>query len=816
MSKSKYILVLSIVVLIILLRTPDKPTRAAVSVKEIIHRKIDYVSEILPILSDNCFHCHGPDKKSRKKNLRLDIQEGLLKKTKKAFVIKPGDLTQSDLWARITSDDKDYQMPPSDSHLSLKPAEIKLVKAWILQGAKWKGHWAFEPIEDFKAPEVKNKAWPKNDIDFFVLKKIESAGKNISPEATRRELIRRLSVDLTGLPATIKETKDFLNDKSEKAYEKVVDRLLASPRYGERMAWPWLDASRYSDSNGFQGDPTRFNWPWRDWVVKVMNENIPFDQFTIEQLAGDLLPEATQDQILATAFNRNHTFNGEGGAIPEEVRMTNVMDRVETTGTTWLGLTMLCCRCHDHKYDPLTANNYYQMSAFFNNISENGNNKSGPVPPLMNYPLNRPKDYEAHLKELQDDIKKKEAVPIEVKTKGVKPKEKIKDEKNLKEAQIKAKKLSVKKAKDKLRAYKKKYLVSVMIMDEMKKPRKTFFLPVGAYDKPGAEVFANIPEFLGKLEDKKSYNRLDLANWIVSGKNTLTARVIVNRYWMIFFGEGLVKSQENFGTQADRPTHPQLLDYLATEFVKGKWDVKRMHKMMVMTATYRQSSKSSATQNEWDPKNKFLARGPRYRMASWMIRDQALAVSGLLVKTMGGPGVRPYQPKGLWSEPTFNKIKYKQDHGDKLYRRSLYTFWRRIVQPSTFFDVAARQTCEVRVARTNSPLHALLTMNDPTYVEASRALAQRAIKEAGATLSDRLHYIYQLLLTRTATKNEMSILTKRLDKLTSHYKKDTKAALELLSVGESKRDESLSPAEHAALSAVCLMILNLDESLSKQ
>ncbi len=826
---------------------------------------IDFNRDIRPILSDNCFQCHGPDQKARQSKLRLDTREGLFRKQGDNRVIVPGNPTASELVRRVTATLADERMPPPDSNRKLTKQQIEQLRKWVASGAEWQQHWAFQTPKRLELPKVKNEAWPRNAIDRFILARLQQEGLSPSPEADKRTLIRRVTLDLTGLPPTLEEIDAFLKDGSPKAYDTVVDRLLKSPRYGERMVWDWLDAARYADSNGFQSDPERTMWPWRDWVVRSMNANMPFDQFTIEQLAGDLLPNATVDQIVATGFNRNHMHNGEGGRIAEETRIENVLDRVETTSTVWMGLTLTCARCHDHKYDPVLQREYYQMFAFFNQTSEAGRGRGGQIAPVVAAPTPEQSDRLQQLdKSIQDVAAQVTAVEKSASDTGAGESENGKSgsksdtsdqsaKPDLKSVPAKLqpilKKASasrqsaelqqlidhfkkpapdyvklladLKAAKDQ-HAATLKSLPRVMVMDELPKPRDTFILIRGTYNKPADKVAAaNVPSVLPPLPAKAKRDRLTLARWLVDPSHPLTARVTVNRYWQLFFGNGLVKTSEDFGVQGDPPSHPGLLDWLATEFVSSGWNVKQMHRLIVTSATYRQSSKlvraaGKPDLRERDPDNRLLARGPRFRLPSWMIRDQALAASGLLVGTLGGPPVKPYQPTGIWAEATFGKKRYQQDHGDKLYRRSLYTFWRRIVSPTMFFDVAKRQTCTVKTATTNTPLHALATLNDVTYVEAARALAQRVMTDGGDSADARITTAFRLTMSRPPQQAELEILKSRLNALHADFKTNPKAAAELLKVGESPRNEKLDAAEHAAYTSLCNLILNLDEFLSKQ
>jgi hypothetical protein len=797
------------------------------------HAAVDFSRDVLPILSDNCFQCHGPDAKARKAGLRLDSEQGALRKAN--AVIAPGKSAASELIRRITSTDPDEKMPPPRSNHKLTPRQIELLRRWIDEGARWGRHWAFQKPRRPALPAVTDRRWPINSIDFFVLARLEAEGLRPSPEASREALIRRLTLDLTGLPPTPQEVDAFVADAAPDAYEKVVERLLASPHNGERMAWDWLDAARYADSNGYQGDGERTMWPWRDWVVAALNRNLPFEQFTLWQLAGDLLPGATLEQKLATGFCRNHMINGEGGRIAEENRVDYVMDMTETVGTVWLGLTLTCCRCHDHKFDPLLQREYYGLFAFFNQTPVNGGGGDPQAAPTIEL---RTPEQTAKLEELNEKVRAaaKEVSNHEGKLQARPSTVDPKIAALLKEPATKRNRGQIEQLEKHWQAKEPAYaallkkhraaieardgfargIPRVMVMADMAKPRDTFLLTRGSYQKPAEKVVAGLPAILSPLPPQAPRNRLGLARWLVAPDNPLTARVTVNRVWQQFFGVGLVKTAEDFGVQGETPPQAELLDFLATELVASGWDVKALHRLIVTSATYRESSRVPPALAEHDPGNRLLARGPRFRLPSWMIRDQALAAAGLLVRQIGGPPVKPYQPVGVWEEATFGTKRYQQDHDRALYRRSLYTFWRRIIGPTEFFDSAPRQTCVVKPTRTNSPLHALTTLNDVTYVEAARALAQRVLHTAGPSPSARLDSAFRLVLARRPSAQEQQVLLAALARVRQEFTADPGAATKLLSAGESKRDEKLDAVEHAAWAAVCLAILNLDEALTKE
>ena len=818
---------------------------------------VQFSRDILPLLSDNCFQCHGPDENKREAELRLDVEAGakLVKEGKSAVV--PGKSGESELVRRILSTDPDEMMPPPASQRKLTAGQKELLKKWIDDGAVWGKHWAFEKLA---SPPVQVSAkfggQTNGPIDGFLFSRLEKENLAPSPEAPRHTLIRRTSLDLTGLPPTPETVDAFAADQAPDAYERLIDRLLASPEFGERMSWEWLEAARYADSNGYQGDGERTMWPWRDWVVSAFNRGLPYDQFTLWQLAGDQVPGGGAEQKLATGFCRNHMINGEGGRIAEENRIDYVMDMGETTGTVWLGLTFNCCRCHDHKFDPLLKRDYYSLFAFFNQTPVDGGGGNPQSPPVMDVPTAEVTERLARLEETVAAATK-ELVEFEVvlfprepnQTAADSPAaEKLPDaikavlriaaaqrnkdqlqqlEKHWeKENAEYVKKIQKMRSGIEARDNVKKSIPRVMVMEDMPTPRKTFMLDKGLYDKPQEEVTAATPASLPPLPAlggtptavrgrNGSPNRLALAQWLVSADQPLTPRVVVNRFWQQFFGIGIVKTPEDFGVQGERPKHPELLDWLAVDFRESGWDTKRLIRRLVTSAAYRQSSQGSAALAERDPENRLLARGPRYRLPAWMIRDRALAVSGLLVHRVGGPPVKTYQPSGVWEEATFGTKKYQQDSGSALYRRSVYVFWRRIVGPTMFFDTGSRQFCTVKQFRTNTPLHALATLNDTTYVEASRALAERAMT-AAENPEARLDHIYRLVLSRTPSGSEREVLLKALAQFQADYQADPTAADKLLKIGEHPRNMNLPVIDHAAWTALCSAILNLDESLVKE
>jgi hypothetical protein len=1068
-------------------------------------KPVDFNREVRPILSDNCFKCHGPDEKMRMAKMRLDETEGLFVDRGGYKIIVPGNSAQSKLYQKISAKDAGFRMPPAYSGKTLTEKQVETIKQWIDQGAKWETQWSFVAPKRPAIPEVKDKEWVRNPIDSFVLARLETEGLKPSEEADRATLLRRASFDLTGLPPTPSEVDSFVADKSPDAYEKRVDQMLASPHYGERMAMEWLDLARYSDTHGYHIDSLRAMWPWRDWVIKAYNQNMPYDQFTVKQLAGDLLPNATLDDKIATGFNRNNMINFEGGAVPQEYHAEYIIDRASTTATVWLGLTMGCARCHDHKFDPIRQKDFYQMVAYFNTIPERGLDgflgNADPVLPLPTaaqqhqlddlnsrltstlaalpekdtlaqrnewqetalagmsepssqgllayYPLessladasgqhhdgkavrgdlvydegkvgkaaefsgetqvsfgnlsdfdradrfavalwartspasamkfvqkrdssehwqgyeifiddpayNRPqrgrfhfvvrlaakwpdnaievrtqdrfltgtfphlvvnydgsgkasgvrfyvngkpaaaevlkdnltatfrttapleignkangKAFEGELDDLR--IYNRQVTAAEAETLGIrmpvrsvltalagKPASEIvalQPEKPPAEAEIgaedkaetpaaKATRLEAEHQaalseyylkyaapeKDRrlyaqlveLREQKSKLqdsITSVMVMAEMKKPRDTFILGRGQYDNPREKVNPGVPAFLPPLPPGAPANRLALAQWLIDPKNPLTARVAVNRYWQDCFGTGIVKTAEDFGSQGEQPSHPQLLDWMATEFVRNGWDIKAMMRMIVTSATYRQSSRETKEMADRDPENRLLARGPRFRLPAEMVRDNALDVAGLLDRRIGGPSVYPYQPKGLWEEMAFgggfSAQTYTPSTGEDLYRRSMYTTWKRTVPPPslTTFDAPDREKCTARRTLTNTPLQALVLLNDPTYVEASRVLAEKTLSQAGHDPQKRVDYAFRLVTDREPQPQERAVLLTLAREELAEYRRDKPSALKLIGVGEAKRNPKLDPAELAAWTTVTSTILNMDETITKE
>ena len=820
---------------------------------------LNFNRDIRPILSENCFYCHGQDANKRQADLRLDVRDVAIK----TGAITPKDIAKSSLITRIHADDPDQLMPPAKSNRRLTPEQKKLLERWVSEGAEYQLHWAFIPPVRPAEPTVQKADWVRNSLDKFVLAKLEEQKLAPSPEADRATLIKRLSIDLIGLPPTPSEVDAFVTDADPKAYDNLVERFLTSPHYGERMALPWLDAARYADSNGFQQDGDTWQWIWRDWVVKSLNEDLPFDQFTIWQLAGDLLPNATNEQKIASGFNRNHLLNGEGGAIAEEQRFVILFDRMDTTATTWLGLTMACSQCHDHKYDPITQRDYYSLMDAFNRLPESGtpqffSSRIRVGAPFIELPTDENKkrlaELEAAMKSLEDDskpvldtafaawraglfadgepadgkdlprnltplLRKPEAERTDADKQSIESQlrkffdDKVKADvvKNLPQV------VKYNETKRTYDAYKGDQIPRAMIMSD-DKPRETAILDRGEYLNPKEKVTFATPAFLPPLPTDAPKNRLGFAQWLMSAEQPLTARVQVNRMWQHFFGAGIVKTSEDFGVQSEYPLHGPLLDWLAVEFRERGWSTKAIHRLIVTSATYRQASRVTPELRARDPENRLFARATRFRMPSLLLRDWALSASGLLNAKVGGVPVYPYQPDAVWEALAITKERdftYPASSGTDLYRRSLYTFWRRTVNPANMFDSSSRQTCRVRLATTSTPLHALTTLNDPTWVEAARVLAEQSLKTS-PELDARLTHAFRRIAGRQPTDRDLVALRRAYDRQFAIYKSDLDAAKALVSAGATKRDESLNLSEHAALSAICLGILNLDEALTRE
>ncbi|MEO6684749.1 MAG: PSD1 and planctomycete cytochrome C domain-containing protein [Dyadobacter sp.] len=740
--------------------------------EEKIPEKISYNFDIRPILSDKCLACHGPDANKRAAGLRMDMEESAfqaLKENPTAHALVAGKPEFSQAYLRITSKDTALLMPPPSSNLKLSSYEISLIEKWIKQGAKYEKHWAFVAPVKPAIPTVTLKEWPRNEIDYFVLQKQEQKGFTPNQEADKERLLKRLSLDITGLPPTLQMMDSFLADNSAGAYEKMVDKLMQNPAYGEKMALHWLDLARYADSHGYQDDGYRTQWPWRDWVIHAFNENMHYDDFVTWQLAGDLMPKSTKEQLLATGFNRNHKITEEGGVIPEEYRMMYVTDRNDMFGKGLLGVTLECAHCHDHKYDPFSQKEYYQMFAFFNNVKEVG------IESVIGGP-------ETYAKKPLMEISNEDAKSI----------------------------LKFVNKQDTSR-------LIVSVMGDLDTTRKTYILKRGVYDAPGDEVQPGTPKSILPFNDKYPKNRLGLSQWLFDKKNPLTARVYVNILWQEFFGRGIVKTSGDFGMQGELPSHPALLDWLASDFMEHDWDIKRLVKQMVTSATYRQSAVFTKEKLAMDPDNIYLSRGSRYRIHAEFIKDLVLSSSGLLNKTIGGPSVKPYQPAGLWEGATSGRgllSVYNQDHGGSLYRRGMYTLIKRTVPPPTMgiFDASNRDLCEVKRLKTNTPLQALVMMNDPAVLEASRVLAAKLLQEKTAS-QDKIIKAFRLIVCRKPTEKEIAVLTGYYNEELKIMKPDV--AEKMIAVGEYPIIKNVDRKSLAALMRVVSAIYNLEETITK-
>ena len=736
---------------------------------------VSYNFNIRPILSDKCFKCHGPDANKREAGLRLDIADSAyapLTETKGSFAIVKGNPELSELMKRISSEDTTYLMPPLNTHLgSLSKYEIALFKKWISQGAKYESHWAFDLPKKLSLPKISNKEWPKNEIDYFILSKIDEQNLTPNPEADKERLLKRVSIDITGLPPSLEMMDKFNADKSAEAYSKIVDELLQMPQYGEKMAVHWMDIARYADSYGYQDDNIRTQWPWRDWVIHAFNKNMPYNDFITWQIAGDMLPNATKEQILATGFFRNHKYTEEGGIIEEEYRIEYLIDKTKTYGKGILGVTVECAQCHDHKYDPISQVDYYQMMAFFNNTKELGFEGDVSVSKPAKNPL---------LKLNDDDIKNTLSF-INKKDTGT---------------------------------------LTVSVMGERDTLRKTYLLKRGVYNAPGEEVRASALKAVMKFDTTRfARNRMGLAQWTMDKKNPLTARVFVNQLWQEIFGRGIIKTTGDFGMQGELPSHPALLDWLAVDFMENGWNIKRLMKQILLSATYRQSVKVTDEKLQKDPENIYYSHGPRTRLKAEFVRDLVLASSGLLVKTIGGPSVKPYQPKGMWEAATSGRgvlATYKQAHGDALYRRGIYTFIKLTVPPASMalFDASNRDQCEVKRSKTNTPLQALMMMNDPTVLEASRVLAQKLSSE-NLSVEAKIHKAFRLIVCRTPSAKEISLMQNYYNQQLQHFVQKKLSAQKTLQEGEYPIIGNTESNAVAALMKVIETIYNLEESITK-
>jgi hypothetical protein len=786
--------------------------------------------DVRPILAENCFPCHGPDSAARKAGLRLDQRQSAVKHG--AFV--PGKPDESELISRVFSDDPAERMPPRASHKTLTPSQKERLRRWIAAGAEYQPSWSLIAPVRPQPPAVKNPAWVRNPIDAFVLAALDERGLPPAAEADRRTLARRLSLDLTGLPPAPAEVEALVNDPSPAAYENLVDRLLASKRWGEHRARYWLDAARYADTHGIHFDNYREMWSYRDWVIEAFNRNEPFDRFTIEQLAGDLLPEPTLEQRVATGFNRCNITTNEGGVIGEEYLVLYARDRTETTARVWLGLTAGCAVCHDHKFDPLSQKEFYQMSAFFNNTTQaamDGNVKDTPPtvfvpaeadrgrwPALEKDLADARRQLEERKKIVRADFDRRLAAVAAV---GLSDAERnelfdgwLPDDRPYGELTARVAALEPEQAAVQARG------TAAHVMQERNEPATAFVLYRGEYDKRREPVAAATPALLPPMPADLPRNRLGLARWLLRPEQPLTARVTVNRFWQEVFGMGLVRTAEDFGVNGEMPSHGELLDWLAVEFRESGWDVKKLFRLLVTSAAYRQASVATPEKLEKDPPNRLLSRGPRFRMDAEMVRDYALAASGLMAPKIGGPSVKPYQPDGVWEAVAMmesNTRYYKQDEGENLYRRSMYTFWKRAAPPASMdiLNAPSRETCTVRRERTNTPLQALVTLDDPQFVESARRLAQTALKDGGATGESRLDFVVRRLLLRPFRPEESQVALTTLEKLLQFYRAHPPEAQALLAVGQSKADPAIDAATLAAWTMLANQLMNLDEVLNK-
>ena len=756
-------------------KTDNKYSEVAIAEngKIAIPDKIDFTFHVKPIISDRCFICHGPDKNAVEGNFSMVSPEEAYKALGEKmdhFAIVPGNVEKSGMINRIYSEDPSAIMPPPESNLILTDYEKAILKKWVEQGAEYKDHWAFIPPVEQTVPE-KKEDWGNNEIDNFIYKKLEENNLKPSKKASKEKLIRRVYFDLTGLPPSPKAIHQFLKDSSSNAYEKVIDNLLSSKDYAENMAAEWMDIARYADTHGYQDDFERTMWPWRDWVIHAFKNNIPYNEFVTDQLAGDLIPNASLEQILATGFNRNHKITYEGGVIPEEYRVEYVEDRIQTFGTAFLGLTLECARCHDHKYDPISQKAHFSFFSFFNNIDEDGlvNGGAGVIP----------KPYITITEKEKSDV-------------------------------LNFVQLNKSEAKE----------IPVMVMQEMDTPRQAYILNRGAYDQHGEKVYPDTPASILSYPEEFEKNRLGLAKWLFHEDNPLTARVAVNRFWQRMFGTGIVASSYDFGNQGALPSHPELLDYLAIKFRKSGWDTKDILKSIAMSQTYQQSTVISKENLEKDPPNKWLARAPRLRLSAEMIRDQALFVSGLLNTEVGGPSVKPYQPDGIGEETTGggggSTSSYILSEGKDLYRKSLYTFWKRTVPPPSMitFDAASRDLCSVKRQETNTPLQALVLLNDPQLIEAARVLASNAIT-TNEELAKQIVYIFESATSRLPDETEITELSNHYNDMLNRISSNEIKVDEYLSIGSYKVDTTISSDKLAALSLTAHTILNLDETITK-
>ena len=806
-------------------------------------QQLDFNRDIRPILSNNCFLCHGPDKAHRKGDLRLDTEKDAFAEREGTTTLVPGKPNQSELFLRLITADPAKKMPPAKTNKHLKPDEIAKLKQWIEQGAKYQPFWSLISVRKPEPPLLKNPEWVNNPIDSFILAKLKQEGLSPAPEADRRTLMRRLAFDLTGLPPKAEEVDAFVADASPAAFEKLIDKMLASKHYGERMALHWLDLVRYADTGGYHSDNHRDVAPYRDWVIDAFNSNMPFDRFTIEQLAGDLLLNATSGQKIASGYNRLLQTTEEGGAQAKEYTAKYFADRVRNVSTVWLGVSLGCTECHNHPYDPFSTKEFYQFGAFFADIQEAAVGRQQQTPVATPEQEAKLKTLEAQIAALQGSVTGPEAVKLQLawegrvkagevkglpkeiddilKADGAKRNAKQQEavatyfrthEPTLKEPAEKFAKLTQEKAA----------LVKAMpqtLVSMSGNPRTVRILPRGNWlDDSGEIVLPAVPASLHqpkKTDAKKRLTRLDLAEWMVDRDNPLASRVFVNRIWMLMFGQGIVKTTDDFGSVGSSPTHPELLDWLAAEFQKD-WDVKRLIKLIATSSAYRQSSVASKELRQRDPYNQWIARQGRFRLDAEMVRDNALAVSNLLVDRLGGPSVKPYQPAGYWRYLNFPTREWANDKGENQYRRGLYTYWQRtFLHPSLLaFDAPTREECTAERPRSNTPQQALVLLNDPTYVEASRTLAEKVIRESPDPEA-RIHSAFRHILQRKPSAEETKILADLARQHLTHYQTNANEAAALLTVGQRPTPRDLPAAELAAWSSVVRAMLNLHETITR-
>ncbi len=833
--------------------------------------KVNFNREVRPILAKNCFVCHGPDEAKRANGLRLDLIESATKPLKSGeTAIVPGDPEASALIFRVTEEDETLRMPPRKTGNHLSPAEVEVLRHWIEQGAEYARHWAWIPPESLPLPRVRDTSWPRNGIDFWILDRLERQGLKPSPEADRYTLFRRASLDIRGLPPTPREVERFIQDQATDAYERAVNRFLDDPAYGERQARIWLDLARYADSAGYGSDPLRPNmWRFRDWVIDAFNRNMPYDRFTLLQIAGDLIPNPSLEDRIATAFHRNTMTNTEGGTDDEEFRVAAIKDRADTTAQVWMGLTLGCAKCHSHKYDPITNDEYYRFYAFFNQTADNDQPDESPIIPAptpeftaklqefesklaaVRSKLDKPTPalaaaqlkWEATLlpataiasattdngqrttdngQNGQRTTDKRKEVPREILAiVDTPPGKRTGPQVEALARHYRTIAPELKPIRDELAAMEKSRpkapTVPVMVELPEGQRRTTRVLRKGNFVDPGDPVVPGVPRALHPYPTGAPANRLGLARWLIDPRNPLTARVAVNRDWAQIFGGGLVESEEDFGTQGEPPSHPELLDWLAVRYRDSGWDTKALIRLILTSATYRQSSKARPELLARDPRNRLLARAPRVRLEAEMVRDQALALSGLLSRKTGGPSVFPPQPAGLWQAAFNGERTWTDSKGEDRYRRGLYVFWRRTVPyPSmATFDAPSREICAIKRVRTNTPLQSFVTMNDPVYVEAAQALARRIVREGGADVAARVRYALQLCQCRPPRPEQAEPLRSLYEAELVRYRNDRQAAASLATDPIGPLPPGMDTAELAAWTAVANVLLNLDSVLTK-